>query len=687
MKEIIINIDSYNENSIKTIEGDNLSEVYKIYICKNKRRVNLTNKIAIMAYVNEYGSKKSNILALNITNASQGEIELPITNVISNENGVYACQIAIYGENNSLEQTAPFSLIVENNIFSKISNTAINSSDFHILSEAIKTANEYSEKLKEGTENIELQYADKLSEVNSQLSNISNNENVKGTKSLVTFIADDGDVADYTKYRDFCKRMNIKTGLAIIPEVINQPNFLTLDQLKELVSDGHYVLGHGLTKLTNLTLENVENNFKNCIELGRRIGQKITQYAYPEGASNPDIRRLLRRYFEAGYRTGNKYNVTPIDTTLINRPMLGSYEIPELNTLEGFKKVIDSAFDNNAWVVFCMHSGSTTEQRWRDLEELINYIRSKNIDIVTPEVGFKLYKNVVDIIDEDNNSGFRIGNDGTAYSDTIKDSKVIVREYSGIKSDTPLTSEKFKYGYKTIDSFVFSDNSGFPSGAGTLETFKPKQTFDIGCGYQKWIPYGKNYVQIRSWLPISKRWGEFSKIENNPIVIEKINNRTGNDLISSFPKGIIYTPISANFSSANGFPSSRGGMLVTENIYTENGFQRQYFKVYNTKVEMVRYTTDTGSWGDWDSVARIKKGFTTINGFSIGANKTVEKTVNLSGIELSSCICAVPDLVLEQGIMWSCYVSAVGVITIRFFNTTNSEKTLNSRLWRFSAVN
>lgn len=164
MKEIIVNVDNYNENSIKTIEGDNLSEVYKIYICKNKRRIDLTNKIAIMAYVNEYGNKKSNILALNITNAAEGEIELPITNIISEHNGVYACQVAIYGENNSLEQTAPFSLIVENNIFSKISNAAINSSDFHILSEAIKTTNAYCEKLKEGTENIELQYANKLNE-------------------------------------------------------------------------------------------------------------------------------------------------------------------------------------------------------------------------------------------------------------------------------------------------------------------------------------------------------------------------------------------------------------------------------------------------------------------------------------------------------------------------------------------
>lgn len=188
MKEIKVNVDNYNENSIKTIEGDNLSEVYKIYICKNKRRVNLTNKIAVMAYVDEYNSKRSNILNLNITNAAEGEIELPITNVISRENGVYACEIAIYGENNFLEQTAPFSLIVENNIFSKISNAAINSSDFHILSEAIKTTNAYGEKLKEGTENIELQYAKKLNKLASDTSQKANKSEI-GAPIAVNSIA------------------------------------------------------------------------------------------------------------------------------------------------------------------------------------------------------------------------------------------------------------------------------------------------------------------------------------------------------------------------------------------------------------------------------------------------------------------------------------------------------------------
>lgn len=192
MKEIIINIDAYNENSIKTIEGNNLSEVYKIYILKNKRRVDLTNKIVVMAYLNERGNKKSNIIPLSVTNPKEGEIELPITNVISQENGLYACRIAIYGENNSLEQTAPFSLIVENNIFSKISNEAVNSNDFQILSEAIKTTNEYAEKLQKGTENIELQYADKLNKVNAQLSDIE----TLNSKILMTNLAEGGEFND-----------------------------------------------------------------------------------------------------------------------------------------------------------------------------------------------------------------------------------------------------------------------------------------------------------------------------------------------------------------------------------------------------------------------------------------------------------------------------------------------------------
>ncbi|WP_163235956.1 SGNH/GDSL hydrolase family protein [Clostridium perfringens] len=268
MKEIIVNVDNYNENSIKTIEGDNLSEVYKIYICKNKRRIDLTNKIAIMAYVNEYGNKKSNILALNITNASQGEIELPITNVISSENGVYACQVAIYGENNSLEQTAPFSLIVENNIFSKISNVAINSTDFQILSEAIKTTNAYCEKLKEGTENIELQYANKLNKINLRLDNTYDKQEVDGkifhminmgqdvkeamTGGSVAVVGENAvgtiNIQPESVTDEKINKEGIKKIAKSVIEPIHIKNSFLSDELlnKESVTNGFYMASHGV---------------------------------------------------------------------------------------------------------------------------------------------------------------------------------------------------------------------------------------------------------------------------------------------------------------------------------------------------------------------------------------------------------------------------------------------------------
>ncbi|MDM0822047.1 hypothetical protein QTI12_14790 [Clostridium perfringens] len=275
MKEIIVNVDNYNENSIKTIEGDNLSEVYKIYICKNKRRVNLTNKIVIMAYVNDGGIKKSNILALNITNAAEGEIELPITNVISNENGVYACQIAIYGENNSLEQTAPFSLIVENNIFSKTSNTAINSSDFHILSEAIKTTSEYAEKLQKGTENIELQYADKLNLFNSQLSDV-----VKSVALL--------DILSMPKAIN-----NIKEGNKIITDgfyKVNDGGGATYIIVKDdnLLVDGMFVFELGEFKLKIVLKDEFDV---------RQLGFKDSQYNN-EIFDNTPLFKKLNNYIE-----------------------------------------------------------------------------------------------------------------------------------------------------------------------------------------------------------------------------------------------------------------------------------------------------------------------------------------------------------------------------------------------------
>lgn len=151
MKEIFINVDFYNSEGIKTIQGNNNAEIYKIYVSENKRRLNLANKTIKLGYVMAGTTKGDIIENLNITNAEQGEITFPITNRISKQDGVYSCQLAIYGADGFLEHTATFGLTVEANIFTKIAGEIADSKDFTYLENILDKASKLSEKLKENT--------------------------------------------------------------------------------------------------------------------------------------------------------------------------------------------------------------------------------------------------------------------------------------------------------------------------------------------------------------------------------------------------------------------------------------------------------------------------------------------------------------------------------------------------------
>ncbi|XZK70013.1 BppU family phage baseplate upper protein [Clostridium perfringens] len=146
-----INVDSYNNEGIKTIKGNNNAEIYKLYILKNKRRLSLVGKTVKLGYVMAGTTKGDIIENLNITNAEQGEITFPITNRISKQDGVYSCQLAIYGADGFLEHTATFGLTVEANIFTKIAGEIADSKDFTYLENILDKASKLSEKLKENT--------------------------------------------------------------------------------------------------------------------------------------------------------------------------------------------------------------------------------------------------------------------------------------------------------------------------------------------------------------------------------------------------------------------------------------------------------------------------------------------------------------------------------------------------------
>lgn len=148
MKEIYINADDYNSDSIKTIQGNNNAEEYKIYLQYDNEKIDLTGKTVNLGFL-RVGSTEGDIIEnLNVTNPKEGEITLKITNKISKRNGTYSCQLAILGEGDFLEHTATFTLTVENNIFSDITKAIADSKDFTYLERILEEAKTVSGDLK-----------------------------------------------------------------------------------------------------------------------------------------------------------------------------------------------------------------------------------------------------------------------------------------------------------------------------------------------------------------------------------------------------------------------------------------------------------------------------------------------------------------------------------------------------------
>lgn len=140
LKEIFVDINDYNKSFITATESDNNSDVYKIIITEDGRRFDLTDKTVQMAYAISY-TDKGDILNLNVTNPTEGEITLEITNELTRKDGDYTCQLLILGENEYRRHSKYyFNLSIRENLFNKISGEIIESPNIGILQELVKKA-------------------------------------------------------------------------------------------------------------------------------------------------------------------------------------------------------------------------------------------------------------------------------------------------------------------------------------------------------------------------------------------------------------------------------------------------------------------------------------------------------------------------------------------------------------------
>lgn len=147
MKEIFIDVLQGYNNTITVTENDNLTETYKLILMKNRIRINLTNKKVKFVFVKPNSNHGDIFDEMNISNPTEGEVELPITNQISKENGMYSCGLAIYNNEGYLEHTGIFNLYVKENLFEKVSNELIEHNTYKKLISLLDKASDINNKL------------------------------------------------------------------------------------------------------------------------------------------------------------------------------------------------------------------------------------------------------------------------------------------------------------------------------------------------------------------------------------------------------------------------------------------------------------------------------------------------------------------------------------------------------------
>lgn len=253
-------------------------------------------------------------------------------------------------------------------------------------------------------------------------------------KPLITIIDDDGRIEFYQHLKPIMEQYNIPISCAFINA--NSPNYMNWQQLAECVKSGAEVLAHGFYPLTSVEVdpENTLASIKVALE---EHGYKPNVFVYPEGKSDMETRALCSKYYDYAIRTSDQEQHVRINTGCvphyyITRCNLGGFfdkavgDKTGVNTasLDYMKSLVDECIEKNGWLVFMTHIENMTTNKFPEyadidqiklMKDTIEYIQSKNVDIVSVKDALKVYGNVIqagDYLGYWNTSGLAISKIG-----------------------------------------------------------------------------------------------------------------------------------------------------------------------------------------------------------------------------------------------------------------------------------
>lgn len=436
-------------------------------------------------------------------------------------------------------------------------------------------------------------------------------------KPIVSFIADDGTITDYTKLKPVVEDKNVPLGIGIVTTWMDTSNYMTTAQIKEMESLGCEIMSHSHTHPNFATLSADEQHYEFAIskQILREKGFNPRCFVYPYNSTNNNSRKALPNYYQAGFaKMGQTSNLSPgsqmagvnapnIRNREIGRNALGSYfdnateGFPsDTTSLEYYKALVDYAAEIGNWLVFVLHSEPMNATQVQHFSDIVDYIRSKNIEIVSPSEGLDTFGNIIEIEGEKN---FVIDANGRMTGDDIS---YMVDPLNARKS-TDLISA-FPLGKTTITaiSTPHAQREGFPESAGgILKTHRISS--DYYNSYREYIPITGSKRVYKSYLNSDYSWGEFipEYRAEDAVIVDALNARKLNDAVTTYPfKKVVYTPISPSHSANEGFPEGVGGILTTYRLSSDPYHAKQTFEAsQGSGTTYKRYGASGGAWGSF----------------------------------------------------------------------------------------
>jgi len=320
---------------------------------------------------------------------------------------------------------------------------------------------------------------------------------------IITFIDDDGRAEVYSRLYQIFEGKGKKFVASICPNLLGTATYMTEANVEELHMHGHELINH---TFNHYPYANDDITWENEIRQGKewlyKKGYSHDIFIQPQGAGfNGTALEIVKKYAKCAFNGTGHNSAVNLPTFNIVRI---DYSSAATKTLDYYKSVVDACLAGNTWLVFMVHTWAQTLEQDTILGQLIDYINTLNIEIVTASEGFSRKANKLEIAGNvifDRKGGYDFGAKYIVETADSRTNAALITDFTNGR----ITVTQISTGYLTTGGFPFASG-------GVLTTNRLAGGNYPGYHKQYYDTYQTNELWFRSWNADTSAWNAWVKI-------------------------------------------------------------------------------------------------------------------------------------------------------------------------------